>query len=401
MNERTLTWKDLASIEIGGAVCLPVILIGHRLVKEFGLIPSLIGIAIGNLFLFLLACLMAHMSYQYKLNTSENAKRYFGEKGVILVALCVSFMKTCWFGIQLTLMVETLAPAKGAFQMACELILGTAIVLIAMKGLKALKLISEYSLPFLVFTMAILAYQAMGREAQSNLTPFSLEPISLVIATAISAVIDMPTYFRFSCSLKDSFSSIALLFLVAIPCIEGVGVYLAAKSSSIQFFESLLGPNLLWNIWIGLFILLAGWTTNNTNLYSGAVAFSTVFRKIPEKIAMLLLGGTAIAFAMLGILDHFRFVLQIMGICMGSIGAVILINYVCKMTNQHQVNVLAWFLGVAAGLASCLHLISLTGIPLLDAFIVSSSLCIVMIGVEKVQMIKKLRRMTHEIHTGL
>src|SRR5690349_1992765 len=100
-----LNWKQLTSIEVGGAICLPVIMVGHKLCATYGWQAALLGIIVGNLILLSMACITVFMSAQHRASTPENAKKYFGEQGTKLFALLLLIAKTSWFAIQLNMMV--------------------------------------------------------------------------------------------------------------------------------------------------------------------------------------------------------------------------------------------------------------------------------------------------------
>ncbi len=68
-----LTWKDLVCIEVGGAICLPVILVGQKLFEHYGLYSAFLGIGIANSILFLIGWNFADMSFKTKLTTTDNA----------------------------------------------------------------------------------------------------------------------------------------------------------------------------------------------------------------------------------------------------------------------------------------------------------------------------------------
>src|SRR5262245_41546584 len=99
----TLTWKQLASIEVGGAICLPVIMVGHKLCSTYGWKSAFLGIVIGNLILFAMASLTVFMSVRHRDSTPENAKRYFGQQGVKLFSILLMSAKLAWFAVQLNM----------------------------------------------------------------------------------------------------------------------------------------------------------------------------------------------------------------------------------------------------------------------------------------------------------
>lgn len=380
----TLNWKQLASIEVGGAICLPVIMVGHKLCATYGWVSALAGIALGNLLLLIMACITVYMSAEYRASTPENAKRYFGEQGAKLFAMLILLAKTSWFAIQLNMMVlsiQEIFHLQAAIPIT--LLLSGCILAVAWRGLGALSRLSSISLPVLIVTMGAALFLADKRGDALQTELLSWGAISIAIGAAISAVIDMPTYFRYTRSVKDGIAAVVVLFAIAIPLIEGVGVYLAYHNPAATVIETLMkSDSFYWNLWIMLFMILAGWTTNNTNLYSAAVCLETIFKNTNEKIRLTIVAGIGTLLAMAHILDHLALFLQMLGIFVGSMGAVILTNFLFSGKPQIALSLFAWGLGVTFGLMNLFQVISMTPIAVVDAFLVAAILTLFRRGYE-------------------
>lgn len=382
MKHTTFGWKQLTSLVVGGAICHPVIMVGHKLCQAYGLPSALLAIGIGNGILFALAMIMLSMSMKNRKVTAENAQDAFGRQGSKYFAAILLTAKTAWFAIQLNVMSLSLHALLESFTGLSlptgmiNLGLGVLIVGVALCGIQALSLLSSLSMPVLIGTMAYAVYYA-GQTAHPIVDfPLTIEGASITIATALIAVIDMPTYFRLVRSRRDGLIAVIIIYLLALPAIEGVGVYLAYANPAVTLMETLyLENSALWNIWIALFLLLAGWTTNNTNLYSATVCSGVIASGMTDKKRTLLVGCMATMLALMGILEHFTVFLQLMGIMVGSMGAVIIVRYLlgcCAVLRTtsiiNAVHLGAFASGVLVGLLSLAKLISITQMPLVDAF---------------------------------
>ncbi len=374
---KTLHWKQLTAIEVGGAICLPVIMVGHKLCSTYGLPSALLGIFLGNMILFFMAYVTALMSFEHKTSTPENARKYFGDQGAKLFALFLLIAKTSWFAIQLNLMVLSL---QEIFQIDASIgltiILGSCILIIALKGLEALSRLTAYCMPLLVITM-LTAILLADRDRPMIGTAFlTYGSISIAMGAAITAVIDMPTYFRHAYSKKDGIIAVALLFLVAIPLIEGVGVYLAYCNPNSSVSATLMKADLFyWNVWVMLFMLLAGWTTNNTNLYSAAICLKTILpHQLTEKSRLVFVASLGVILALAHVLEHLSLFLQILGICIGGMGAVILANYLSRANSPTVFNLSVWGIGMLMGFGNLFDKVSITSIAVLDAFLIATIL---------------------------
>lgn len=374
-------WWQLSSIQIGGTICLPVIMIGHFLCQTYGFTSSLIAILIGNAILFILGLISAKMSYEKKKTTMDNARDYFGETGSSFFSLTMVFSLLGWFGIQLNMMsisIIDLLSIDSNYLISLNIILGLLITFVALRGISAINILANLSLPLLVLT---LVYSLFTLKSKSEIShyPISIVGASSVIAMAIAVVIDLPTFFRHAKSCKHGFISIAIIFGMALPLLEIVGVYLSSGITGgtiLDVFKRQEGP--FWNLWIVLFLILAGWTTNNLNLYSAVICLEPLLKVYSEKKRTLLIGIVGTLLSCFNLLDHIEIVLDIMGILITSMGTVIITRYLLSLFNHSHFfvqnylwNLLAWTLGISAGFFS-LAGTSFTTIPVLDAAIGAS-----------------------------
>lgn len=374
-------WKQLSSIQIGGAICLPVIIIGQTLSKSYGFFTASIAIILGNLLLLLLGLVAAKMSYEKNKTTMENAVDYFGEKGIFLFALSMAFSLLCWFAIQLNMMSISLLDLLSIdnenilYLTGLNISLGLAITVVALWGLRAINVLANISLPLLFLTLGYALYSVSGTKAISERI-FMISGTSFVIASAILVVIDLPTYFKHSRSPRDGYISIGIIFGLVMPFLQIIGVYLADGMVEGTILDTLKREgNPWWNLWIASFLILAGWTTNNLNLYSGVMSLELVFKRMSLEKLTFLFGGLGTFLSFFNLLNHLERVLDIMGIFISSMGAVVLTRYLLDQFTHyvindwdHKLHLTAWAIGIVVGFLS-LYGYSLTGISLLDAML--------------------------------
>lgn len=377
-------WWQLSSVQIGGTICLPVIMIGQTLVS-YGFLPAILSIILGNSVLLLLGMVSSKMSFEKKKTTMENAVDYFGEKGSTFFSGIMTLSMLAWFGIQLNMMTQSLLDLfpyfqNALWQLSFNVGLGLMISLATLYGIKGLNFLASFSLPLLMLTL-FYALFTREMETSSNIpsVPFSLGGSSLVIAMAIAVVIDMPTFFRHARRASDGYISIFLLFAVAFPLLEIIGVYLAWGSDGKTILDVLKKQDwLVWNIWVAVFLVLAGWTTNNLNLYSGAVCFESLAPKLSEKMRSLIIGFLGTLLACFDLIHHLEMILDFMGILIASMGAVIFTRYILEQycscpnsTADHTWHLSACGFGMAVGFLG-ISGVSLTSISVLDACIGAS-----------------------------
>lgn len=400
----TLSWWDMTSIQIGGAICMPVLMIGEQLGRAYGFGFAAAAILIGNGLLFILGMFMANMSFDTKANTVENARSYLGTAGIWLLAFNMIISLTGWFAIQLNLI--SLSIIKGValicgYNLSVTLVnilLGTLIVLVALFGIKALIRLADITMPLLVGTLIYAIYNAWAYGI-SAVAPIqsSLHGISLVFATAIMAVIDIPTYYRFARTRIESFVSIGLLFLIVLPVLQLIGVYIVLHSGGNTLVDVLTnGGGLLWQLWVLFFLVFAGWTTNNANLYSATIALQTLFPRISYIICTLIIGGLGIVASCFDLLSSFESVLTMMSMMISAIGGVIVTSYIIDFFTKNErrngkklKSLAACFIGCIGGFLSFFEYMPLTGFALIDAFVIAGISIVVMTIIEKILLIMR------------
>lgn len=366
-------WKKLVLVQAGGVICLPVFIIGHALAKTYGIYSAILAIYLGNFLLLLMGAVTARASFENRKSTAECAIDVFGSKGYQLFSFAMVFSMIGWFAIQMNIMTSSLNGfLDEPFMLYLNLLFGMIITLVAIKGMKSLTFIASCSMPFLILTIGYALVASSGNPTIVTASEdLSFGGISLVIACGIAAVIDLPTFFRLAKTKKDSVIAACLLFGLVLPLIESVGLYLFLQNSSENITQVLLQENspFYWKIWVICFLILAGWTTNNANLYSATVSLETLIPKLSDKTRTIILGILGTLLSCLDLLNHLNLSLEIIGIVLGSMGAIIVFHFAFKETKIKE-NIYVWMVGATAGFMSYFGF-ALFKIPVLDAFTIA------------------------------
>jgi cytosine permease len=359
------SWIRLLSIQVGGAICLPVIMIGQILSQTYGLVSAITALLIGNGLLVIAGLYFGKMGLQNGRSSIEQAIDRFGVRGTQLFSVLFTLSMIGWYGIQLNVMtmsVLELMPVPVS-PVLLNLALGALMTYVSCIGIKGLETLSNAATPLLIATLVGCLYLHSGIAGIEKGPVFSAGAISLVLAGSIACVIDLPTYFRHAKSVKDSHIAAIILFAVILPLLEGIGVYLGMSNtgSILQVLTS--GGGALWTLWVALFLILAGWTTNNTNLYSAGVNSFALMPKTSRGLRTALIGGIGTLIACFDLTLHFETVLNLMGIGIGAMGGVLLVSYILKNSN-FKWNYIACGCGTILGICTFNF-----GAPLLFAFI--------------------------------
>lgn len=376
-------WWQLLSIQTGGTICLPVIMIGTLVCQKFGWVAALLSVGTGNLFLLLLGYLLASLSTYRPQSTVEHAATYFGKTGKGLFGSIMILSMLGWFAIQLNVMSLSAAQLFSELGFSIPLLplnigMGLLISLAMCRGMNAMKNLSYMIAPLLAITLFYAAFTAEGVIPTRASLPISwISGLSLVIGANIAAIIDLPTFFKHAQSNKDAKFCILLLYGIVVPFLEVLGVYLFSILGGNSILATLqIGHGSLWAIWICCFVLLSGWQTNNANLYSSMTSSCSLPGNFPMWVRAMALGGVGTLIACFNPLSNMESVLDFLGVTIGAMGAVILANYLMERTTTNytpmpQLSLLSWSIGVAISISSVLFQGWTTGVPAIDAFFAS------------------------------
>jgi len=387
-------WKQLASVQVGGAICLPLLLVGHELAKHGDPISKLFSILWGNLLLFALALIAGFMSTKRNLTTVEHASLYFGPKGRLFFAFILSCSMLGWFAIQTQSMggdlyhyVHQLHGTGGLPAQSWKTLLSISLAALMIAGvffwgLQFFTWLSHICIPLLIGTIGYVVYQTEPlswiRELSLNQLSVSLwdgRGVSLVLASSMAATIDLPTFYRHADSQNAPVIASVANYLIAMPLVQiaGICLYYGTQASTVS---EALGTysSLPWKTWIVCFMLLAGWTTNNINLYSAALSFKSLYKGMSLSTAMGITGVIGCLLVLIPVLEQFDLALNLMGIFVVAMGGVMFTAYLLEgygIETRPSFVWLAWFAGMATGLCTLFWPHWGSGAPVLDAGIVA------------------------------
>jgi purine-cytosine permease-like protein len=246
-----------------------------------------------------------------------------------------------------------------------------------MYGLTGMGRMANFFTPLLLLFIGYALYStSLPKEWGKQEYAFQWQSLTLVIATNIAAVIDLPNFFRYARTQKDGVVSTIILFAIPTPLIEGIGVYLAYSLPNLSLMDALQSQNGLLGLWSALFLLLGGWITNNANLFSATVSSEKLLPHIAEKKRTFILGAIGTIFTCLHPSEYLEAVVNAMGIAVSSMGGVIIpASFLSISAKKGLLSYpICWTCGAIVGYFTLFTGFSLSGIALLDAFITAGLL---------------------------
>jgi cytosine permease len=342
---RRKSWINLAVIWIGIAVVMSAIFRGMMVGLGLGKISSVIlSYLLGETILIVMMGLAGYIGAKTGFSTPLIANFSFGRIGAILISFFIAFSLIGWFGVQAAFFARTV---QFFFGMHLSLpllsfVCGILMMIPAIFGIRGLSVLSWAASPFmiLIFLWGIVK---MGFHFLPSQSLISLamnhepDPYPLTIGAAASIVAGgfivgattSADIFRYARPrLREIFSAAALAMVVSA-LLHLVGSSLAMNTG--LYHESLpeliISGQYLGLGFIGfLVLLLAQWTTNDSNIYSSVLALNNIFRAKRWKVTIFA-GVIASLFAAMGILERLELFLVLLTVSIGPIGGIFITDY--------------------------------------------------------------------------
>lgn len=343
--EKRKTWINLAVIWIGIAVVMSAIFRGMMIGLGLGRISSVVvSYVLGEIILIAMMGLTGFIGAKTGFSTPLIANFSFGRIGAIIISISIALSLIGWFGVQAAFFARTVQfyfetdfPLP-VFSFLC----GILMMIPAIFGIRGLSTLSWLASPFMIiiFLWGIIkiGFHSLPSEtliaAALNHQPDPY-PITLGAAASIVAggfIVGATTsadIFRYARPrMKDIFLAAAIA-MAASAFLHIVGSVLAMNTGA---YHERLPELVIDNQYLGLgfigflVLLLAQWTTNDSNIYSSVLALNNIFRAKRWKTTIAA-GIFASLFAALGILERLELFLIILTVSIGPIGGIFICDY--------------------------------------------------------------------------
>lgn len=344
-------WKSIAAVWIGCMICVPCLMIGGVLTSGgLSISEMLISIFIGYGLICVYMILIGMQACDTGLPVSQMASGALGETGsryVISAALAIACIG--WFGIQsvtcgssfATMIWEmfNLGTPSSTVIGIFTVIWGGIMLATACFGFKGLKILNYVAVPLLLIVCIYGIVSSFATNGTVALTSYAPEAsaglvfgISMVVASFALGGVISGDYCRFAKSRSDVAKSSIVGVLPAglFMLLTGAIMSIVTGQYDISAILSNVGVPLL-----GLVALvLATWTTNVTNAYSGGLAISTIvgFDEKKSRLATGIAGGIGTILAAVGVMNSLTNFLSLISAIIPPLAGVIIANYwiTCK-----------------------------------------------------------------------
>jgi len=338
-------WISLTIVWIGIAVVMSAIFRGMMIGLGLGKITSIIlSYVLGEILLVGVMGLSGYIGARTGLSTPLIANFSFGRIGSVLISLSIALSLLGWFGVQAAFFARTIQYfihsdfSLPLFSFVCGLIM----MVPAIFGIRGLSTLSWIASPFVILVF-IIGFVKSGFHFLPAQTLVSLaqhhqpDPYPITIGTAASVVAGgfivgattSADIFRYSKpKLKNIFGAAFVAMLVSA-FLHLVGSVFAMNTGLYHenLPELIISPGYLGLGFVGfLVLLLAQWTTNDSNIYSSVLALNNIF-KTKRWLVTIGAGLIASVLAALGILERLELFLAFLSVSIGPIGGIFICDY--------------------------------------------------------------------------
>lgn len=340
-SEERQSWGSITMVWIGAMICVPALMIGGMLGAGLSLGAAALAIIIGYALICVFMSFMGMHACDTGLPTAVMAGGALGEKGAkYIISTILAISCVGWFGIQAAVcgssfssMLEGMTGVSIPVWIS-SVVWGVIMLLTACFRFSGLKWLNKIAVPLLgIVLIYALIYNLVSGNGRALIgyepsAPIGLiSGISLTVGSFVVAAAISGDYCRFAKNRKDVVKSSVLGVLPAGLVVLMLGGILAICTGSydISVFLSASGLPL-----IGLIALvLATWTTNVSNAYSGGLALSVLLGQDEKKsritTAVSGLIGTILAAA--GILNSIQGFLSLLSAIVPAVMGVMIADY--------------------------------------------------------------------------
>lgn len=394
-NHKTVGGLRIGLVLAGIGIALPSLFSGAQIGNALGLSQSITAFIAAGIFVSLLGLVSGLVGSKTRLSTYMIIQFSFGTKGSNLVNIAFALSQFGWFGVNTYLFAEA-AQAVGTDLLGWEFgrwvyVAGGGFLMTVSTifGFKALDKLALFAVPLLMATLVYMISQTLGvyniddllsRPGAGDLTlPDAISALAGGIMVGVVLLPDLTRYARSS-------ASTVIAVIISLTIVEPL-VHLAGAMPAIGFGLNEVLPILL-AVGLGAFALFimgfGSWTSNAVNLYGSGLALSAVWPRFREWRLIVFSGvvGTGIAFFDIpGIFLDFLYMqalifTPVVGIYVCDFYFVRGRRYeLADLPGQPPINwsaYMAWALGLSIAFAGWQGLFSLSGIPAIDAALVSA-----------------------------
>ena len=352
---------SIAAVWFGFPMILTCAVFGGIITALLGFQRGILAIILGNLILMLYVGALSYLSGESGLNFALVASRVFGRYGYTVASGFLATIVVGWFAFQTGLTGLTVNQSFGWNEKLVTLLAGLLFIGITFIGIRALSLLGMVAAPLFLVVAAIALWLISRSGGLGNVwsyqgvdggaAAFSIgAAITLVVATFADSGTMTGDFTRWSRNGRTAVFAASSAFPVANLIAFLVGAVIVASGAVTD--PATNGGNFLPVIATGhgwllsalalAFIVINLGSVCTHCLYNGAVGWSHILRS-KMRLMTVILGAIGTVAALAGVWSYFLDWLNILGVVVPPIGAVILADYALRRgTVPREAPVVRW-----------------------------------------------------------
>ncbi len=326
-------------------IAVTTLFTGGSLAEGLGLNDAVSAIVIGMLLVAVVGYLMGKLGSKHNVSTTMLAYHTFGKGGAALLgAILAITLGVGWFAWQVSFFALTLNEmyptstfADPRYSMVWA---GLLMIATAYGGFRWLSWLSFVAVP-LVLALAtygmILAASSESVSASQAVTDIAsgndmniFNAVTAVVGSVIFGAIVLPDISRYAKAKASGAVSVALGYAISGVVVMIAGAVMVSAVNVPAIGQTANIPAAMSALGLGtaafLILLFAQWTTNDSNLYSGALGLAAA-TNLPKGLLVLVMGIAGIVIASMNIQDMFVPFLVILGTFMPPVAGVMVADY--------------------------------------------------------------------------
>ncbi len=405
---------EMTAVWTAGMICVPVILMGIQIGGSLNFSDALIAIFAGQFILTVIIAITSYIGASLKLSTAMIMENTFGRVGSYIPSLLLVISILGWFafhteifGLSLQSMLHEnfgLSLPLWPLTFLGGMLMSTTAIL----GFRAVSFLSKVSIPALVLLLVVPFINLLSKQDISVLWENSTEPtmsigttISFIVGGLIVGTTVAPDFNRYSDTPKNAIYSNSMVFMLLTPILLVTAMFLSASSGETNFSSIMYAAG--WGAPAMLTLILATWTTNDSNLYLSSLSLSSIIKKYPKWQLAGASGIIATIIACFGVIQHYVPCMLFLGISFAPMAGVYASDYFFghrKYTHNNFDTLptfrilpfISWITGSLIGIlvtpasSGGLELMTISTIPALDAIVAAA---LIHIALLKIVPIKK------------
>lgn len=366
---------SVSAVWFGFPMVLTCAIFGGTIVYGLGFWKGLAAILLGNFVLFGYVGALSYLAGTTGKNFALSASETFGSTGSRVVTGFLATVVIGWFAFQTGLTGATLHTSLGWNETLVVLIAGLLYIGVTFIGIRALTVVGMIAAPLFIvlgLVAVVLATRTQGWHAitsyaggASDATVLSIgAAVTIVVASFVDSGTMTADFTRWSRNGKEAvvatFSAFPIAIFIAMftgAVIVAAGGALAPATDGGDFLPMLVDHGPLLTVLAVIFVFVNLGSVCAHCLYNGAVGWSQLVGS-KMRVLTLVLGGVGLAIALAGVWSHFPTWLNLLGIFVPSIGAVLIVDQLItrRATSRSTATFraqpfAAWLIGAASGYA--------------------------------------------------